>query len=119
MKKGFTLIELLAVIVILSIISAIAIPIVLKIINDVKMNSLKVSMGNLEKATQTQNQKIDSLAQAIRELAQVKITGGTPHVEMKMPSIYKVAIIAACSIISVASLFFIVLRILEITGVIL
>lgn len=81
--------------------------------------AIKTTMGNLEKATQTQNQKIDSLAQAIRELAQVKITGGTPHVEMKMPSIYKVAIIAACSIISVASLFFIVLRILEITGVIL
>ena len=36
MKKGFTLIELLAVIVILAIISLIAAPIVVNIINDAK-----------------------------------------------------------------------------------
>ena len=52
MKKGFTLIELLAVIVILAIISAIAIPIVIKVINDVKVNSLKISMSNIEKAVE-------------------------------------------------------------------
>ena len=50
MRKGFTLIELLAVIVILAIISAIAIPIVIKVIDDVKINSLKISMSNIEKA---------------------------------------------------------------------
>ena len=52
MKKGFSLIELLAVIVILAIISAIAIPIVIKVIDDVKINSLKISMSNIEKAVE-------------------------------------------------------------------
>jgi prepilin-type N-terminal cleavage/methylation domain-containing protein len=50
MKKGFTLIELLAVIVILAIIALIATPIVLSIINDVKISSVKSSMNNIEKA---------------------------------------------------------------------
>ncbi len=49
-KKGFTLIELLAVIVILAIIALIATPIVLDIINDVKISSVKSSMNNIEKA---------------------------------------------------------------------
>ena len=40
MKKGFTLIELLAVIVILAIISLIAIPIVLNIIEDARKSSI-------------------------------------------------------------------------------
>ena len=43
MKNAFTLIELLAVIVILAIISSIAIPIVINIIEDTKVSSLKRS----------------------------------------------------------------------------
>ena len=70
-------------------------------------------MNNLEKATATQNQKIDSLTQAIRELAQIKVSGGTTHVEMKMPKFYKAIIIIATTIISLTGLFFITLRILE------
>ena len=46
MKKGFTLIELLAVIVILSIITLIATPIILNIINNTKKESNKVSVEN-------------------------------------------------------------------------
>ena len=44
MRRGFTLIELLAVIVILAIISSIAIPIVINIINDSKKESLQRSI---------------------------------------------------------------------------
>ena len=44
MKKGFTLIELLAVIVILAIISLIAVPILINIINDSKKESLQRSI---------------------------------------------------------------------------
>ncbi len=51
-RNGFTLIELLAVIVILAIIFSITIPIVMKIIDNVKVNSLKVSMSNIEKAVE-------------------------------------------------------------------
>lgn len=53
MKRGFTLIELLAAIVILSIISIIAVPIVLNIITDVKIKATEQSV----------NEIIDSLKQ--------------------------------------------------------
>ncbi len=43
MKKGFTLIELLAVIVILAIIALITVPLVLNIVQESKINSLKIS----------------------------------------------------------------------------
>ena len=46
MKRGFTLIELLAVIVILAIISLIATPIVLNIIDDTKEETLRMSADN-------------------------------------------------------------------------
>ena len=49
-KKGFTLIELLAVIVILSIISLIATPIVVDIIKDARESSFKQSIKTLYKA---------------------------------------------------------------------
>ena len=50
-KKGFTLVELLAVIVILAIISLIAVPIVLDIINNSKENSKKESIELYGKAS--------------------------------------------------------------------
>ena len=52
MKKGFTLIELLGVIVILAIIALIASPIVLNIINDSKINSVKSSASMYLKAAE-------------------------------------------------------------------
>lgn len=79
--------------------------------------AVKTSINNLEKATTEQNRKIDSLASAIRDLAQVKVSGGTTHVEMKMPILYKVVIIVSGSIITLTGLFFITLRILEIFGI--
>lgn len=54
MKKGFTLIELLAVIVILAVISLIAVPIVLNIIDDAKINSYKLSASNYTKGVVTE-----------------------------------------------------------------
>ena len=47
MKKGFTLIELLAVIVILAIISLIATPIILGMINNAKENAFKESINGI------------------------------------------------------------------------
>lgn len=79
--------------------------------------AVKTSIANLEKATTDQNRKIDVLTASIRELAQVKVTGGTTHLEMKMPSAYKVIIIVAGSVTTLAGLFFITLRVLEIFGI--
>ena len=53
MKKGFTLIELLAVIVILAIISFIAVPVVLNIIQDSKIESVKASAISYTKGAVT------------------------------------------------------------------
>ena len=54
MKKGFTLIELLAVIVILAVISLIAVPVVLNIIDDARINSYKLSASNYTKGVVTE-----------------------------------------------------------------
>ena len=79
--------------------------------------AVKSGIANLEKATQDQNRKIDNLASAIRELAQVKVTGGSASVSMQLPTLYKVLIIASTSIVSLAGLAFLVLQILGATGV--
>jgi hypothetical protein len=79
--------------------------------------AVKTSMTNLEKATVAQNQKIDSLTHAIHELAQIKVSGGGTHVEMRIPKLYKVLIIASCAVISVAALSSLVLSILSSLGV--
>lgn len=81
--------------------------------------SVKTSIANLEKATTEQNRKIDSLTNAIKELAIAKTTGGITPVPMKMPLLYKVLIISMASVVSMAGLFFLIIKILEITGVIL
>ena len=53
-KKGFTLVELLAIIVILGIIMSIATPIIIKIINDSKKETYKLSMSGYVRAVEEQ-----------------------------------------------------------------
>ena len=53
-KKGFTLVELLAIIVILGIIMSIATPIIIKVINDSKKETYKLSMSGYVKAVEEQ-----------------------------------------------------------------
>ena len=69
MKKGFTLIELLAVIVILAIISLIATPIILTVINNVKEESNKRSIDNIIHAA-----KIYQAQQELNDSSVTKIT---------------------------------------------
>lgn len=80
--------------------------------------AVKSSIANLEKATLEQNRKIDNLTGAIRELAQVKVTGGSTSVSMHLPKLYRILIITATSIISFAGLFVVVLRVLDLLGVV-
>ena len=49
-SKGFTLIELLAVIVVLAVISLIAVPIVLSLVNNAKENAFERSIVNASRA---------------------------------------------------------------------
>ncbi|MCM1034884.1 MAG: hypothetical protein NC038_00035 [Paludibacter sp.] len=79
--------------------------------------AVKTSITNLEKAATDQNRKIDNLTTAIRDLAQVKVNGGMTHIEMKMPTAYKVIIILASTVITISGLFFITLRVLSIFGI--
>lgn len=81
--------------------------------------AVKSSIANLEKATMEQNRKIDNLTGAIRELAQIKVSGGAPSVSVQLPKLYKVLIITAVSIISFAGLFVVVIKVLELLGIIL
>ena len=53
-KKGFTLVELLAIIVILGIIMSIVTPIIIKIINDSKKETYKLSMSGYVRAVEEQ-----------------------------------------------------------------
>ena len=53
-KKGFTLVELLAIIVILGIIMSIATPIIIKIINDSRKETYKLSMSGYVRAVEEQ-----------------------------------------------------------------
>ena len=80
--------------------------------------SVKSSIANLEKATIEQNRKIDSLTQSIRDLVQIKVTGGTSSVSVKLPKLYKILIISTTSIIAFAGLFIVVVKVLELFGII-
>ena len=53
MRRGFTLIELLAVIVILAVISLIAVPLVLDIIEDSRKNAFESTISNINRAIKT------------------------------------------------------------------
>mgnify|MGYP005804182425 FL=1 len=52
MKKGFTLVELIAVIVILAIAALISTPIIMNVINNVKLNNYRNSMYGLLRAVE-------------------------------------------------------------------
>ncbi len=89
MKKGFTLIELLAVIVILAIIAAISTPIVLNIIDDIKNNSLKISLKTIEKAVNLYYHKSPLTENKIFECSNNKCEddlGNKLNIKGKVPS---------------------------------
>ena len=81
-KEGFTLIELLAVIVILAIIALIATPIVLNIIENSKINSLKISaetylneIGKQIVISQTKDNKINAGVYSVPNEIKVEMSG--------------------------------------------
>lgn len=79
--------------------------------------SIKTSIINLEKSTSEQNRKLDNLANAIRELAQMKAVGAPSNIEMRIPTAYKKLGIAFVSVLSAVGLSLLVMRILEILGI--
>lgn len=74
--------------------------------------AVKNSMNGIERATNEQNRKISELTQEIRNLAQLKVTGGTAKSEISMPTWYRVAFVVAGSILSATCLFFLIMRVI-------
>ena len=81
-----------------------------KVVDELKnLSAIKDGISKFENATKEQNKKIDRLTESIEKLAQVKSNGGV--VQQKMPRMMKIAIIAGCSIISLAGLSYLIMQI--------
>ncbi len=84
-KKGFTLVELLAVIVVLAIILAIAIPSVLGVINNSKIGSMKssarmlISAAKTELASNNELQPTTSWKLLLAADIEIDLTGKSPY----------------------------------------
>lgn len=66
------------------------------------LTAVKTGINNLEKATTEQNRKLSQLAESIKELAQVKATGGT--IKPFVPKWIKITAISTLGLISVTCL---------------
>ena len=72
------------------------------------LSAIKESVSKFENATMEQNRKIDTLSYYIKELAQVK---SERVVQLKMSKMEKIAVITACSILSLAGLSYLLSQI--------
>lgn len=85
------------------------------IVDELKnLTSVKTSMMNLEEATRQQNLKIDSLAQAIRQLAEIK-TSGTSEIKVntEMPHWVKTVGITTGGLLSISCLVYLVPQLIK------
>jgi xanthosine utilization system XapX-like protein len=84
-----------------------------KLIEELRnLTEIKRGITNFKDATDRQNKKIDELAAAIRELAQVKSAGGS--VKSTMPRWLKIIAIVGGGLISLSCLIFIINAVIEI-----
>jgi len=83
------------------------------------MAAIKVSIGNWEQATKEQNGKLDRLIESIEKLAQIESKeGGVINPTIVIPKWVKIASIAIGGSIAFAGMFFVVMLVLALTGVI-
>ncbi|WP_163218090.1 hypothetical protein [Bacteroides sp. 224] len=91
------------------------------IVDELKnLSAVKMSISNLEEATKQQNQKMDSLIQTIRQLAEAKSSGTsevlvTPEIKVdtKMPRWVKIVGITAGSLLIISHLSYLIPQLIE------
>lgn len=83
-----------------------------------QLPDVKQSMQSLNKAISEQNHKLENLKNAIFDLAKAKVNEEkSVSAKIQMPTAYKVLIIIASTIVSLAGLYFLSLSVLSIFGV--
>lgn len=80
------------------------------------LSSVKTGISNLERATLDQNEKIDKLTKAIKQLAEIKTTGGVAKTEM--PRWVKLSAIVGGTSVALTCLYFIAVNALSLVGII-
>lgn len=88
------------------------------LVNEIKsLSAVKSSMDKLQKETEAQNQKIDKLSEEIKNLAQVKASGGSISTKLTLPKYAKVALYIVGGVLTLAGLLYVVLFVLGLFGI--
>lgn len=88
------------------------------LVSEIKsLSAVKSSMDELQRATKTQNQKIDKLSEEIKNLAQVKASGGSISTKLTLPKYAKVALYIVGGVLTLAGLLYVVLFVLGLFGI--
>ncbi len=88
------------------------------LVNEIKnLSAVKSSMDKLQKETEAQNKKIDKLSDEIRNLAQVKASGGSISTKLPLQKYEKIALYIVGGVLTLAGLLFVVLIVLALFGI--
>lgn len=88
------------------------------LVNEIKnLSAVKSSMDKLQKETEVQNKKIDKLSEEIKNLAQVKTSGGGITTRLTLPKFAKVVLYIMGGVLTLAGLLYVVLFVLGLFGI--
>lgn len=88
------------------------------LVSEIKnLSAVKTSMDELQKVTKAQNQKIEKLSEEIKNLAQVKASGGSITTKLTIPRYAKVALYIVGGVLTLAGLLYVILIVLNLLGI--
>lgn len=88
------------------------------LVSEIKnLSAVKTSMDELQKVTKAQNQKIEKLSEGIKNLAQVKASGGSITTKLTIPRYAKVALYIVGGVLTLAGLLYVILIVLNLLGI--